>query len=136
MPKVWKKLAGCTALLAALIAVPAFATATAEMETGAIMKKLHGGKKGVHKQIKAALKDVDLAKIAPLAEEYEKLATELTKNEPTKGPKDSWETLTKKYLESATDLNKAAKGEDKAGVKAAFTKLDKSCGECHKVHQD
>lgn len=59
----------------------------------------------------------------------------LGKNEPPKGDKESWEKLTKSYLDTAKQLDKAAQAKEKSKAVVAHTKLTKMCMACHKAHK-
>lgn len=133
-------LAGATMLAAILMVLPsqsegAFPDEKAkDIET--IMKKLHGGKKGVHKVIAAASKgDPAWEDWAKLAKEYEELAGDLPKNKCPKGDEKSWKDKSEAYAKSAKDLNAAAGKKDKDAFLAAFGKLNGSCKACHDNHK-
>jgi hypothetical protein len=73
--------------------------------------------------------------IQPQTKEYADLAGSLGKYDPPKGSKDSWQTLTTAYAESAADLDKAAQGKNLPAAKAAHAKLNESCMKCHMQHR-
>jgi Cytochrome C' len=52
-----------------------------------------------------------------------------------KDPKD-WKLWTDEMKKAGMDLNKAAKAKDIKGVKAAATKIQSSCSNCHGVFRD
>ncbi|VTS02731.1 cytochrome c [Tuwongella immobilis] len=136
MRNLMTKIAGFLVLAAGVVVLPSLVVADGEIGTGKIMQKLHG-KKGIHKEIAKLTKsgEADYTKLAPLAKEYDDLATALTKNEPEVGDKASWTKLTKSYATDATALHTAADKKDDAGFKSAFGKLSKSCKACHDNHR-
>ena len=69
------------------------------------------------------------------AKEYAALASELGKNEPTKGDKGNWSKLTLAFAESAAGLDKGAHAKDKAQTKEALDSLGNSCMACHREHR-
>ncbi len=102
-----------------------------------IMKKINGGPKSISGKLKTALKSSkpDWSVIQEDTKEYVELSEALAKNEPKKGSKESWEKLSKGYLDHATALDEAAKKEDKAGVQAALKKAGATCKACHTAHK-
>ena len=54
---------------------------------------------------------------------------------PKKGSKESWEKLTAAWIESAGDLDEAARAKDLAAAKVAHDALKNSCKECHQAHR-
>jgi len=102
-----------------------------------IMTKAHKGGNSllftVGKELKAA--DPDWEEVQKKTKELVKLGTSLGKNEPSKGEKESWEKLTKLYLDTAKQLDKSAQAKEKSKAVAAQTKLTKMCAACHKAHK-
>ncbi len=103
----------------------------------AIMTKAHKGGDSliatVGKDLKAA--DPDWVDVQSKTKELVKLGSALGKNEPPKGEKESWEKLTKSYVDTAKQLDKAAQAKEKDKAVAAHTKLTKMCMTCHKAHK-
>ncbi len=102
-----------------------------------IMTKAHKGGdsliQGVGKGLKAAEPDWD--EVHKKTKELVKLGTSLGKNTPPKGEKESWEKVTKKYVDNAKALDEAVDQKDKAAAQDAHKKLSGSCMECHKAHK-
>jgi hypothetical protein len=67
--------------------------------------------------------------------EYARLAGELGKNEPPKGEKESWASLTLAWAEAATALDKASQAKDADAALDAHGKLAGSCMTCHRAHR-
>jgi cytochrome c556 len=102
-----------------------------------IMKKGHSGDSSLLGQLRAELKDdePEWTDIQKQTKELVTLGTALGKNDPPRGEADSWKELTKKYLDNAKDLNKAANSKDKKAAKSALAKVQGSCMGCHKAHK-
>jgi hypothetical protein len=98
-----------------------------------IMQKGHKGTDAFIGKIKSEAKEgkwdeaKDHAKALALFGEY------MGKNKPTKGDEKSWETLSKKYLESTKATLKAVEDKDAKAVEKALGTIN--CMECHKVHR-
>jgi cytochrome c556 len=93
-----------------------------------IMEKAHASKTGLRAKIGDEVKKQ--------AKEFVSLADALAKNEPPKGPKDSWQKLAKEYAEQVKELQKAVDKKDAKGVTAMNQKLNNNCMGCHDVHRD
>jgi hypothetical protein len=130
------------AIAAALAVVAAYGTTAGAQDDKTptikeIMIKAHKGGTSlvptIGKQLQAGRPDWDAiqAESKTLAE----LGVALGKNTPRKGGKESWETLTKSYNDSASALVTAAEGKDKAKATAAQRKLAASCMGCHNKHR-
>ncbi len=102
-----------------------------------IMKTLHG-KKGNLKAAQAEVKreSPDWAKVEKEAKVIVKYAGYLSKNDPPRGEKSSFEKLAKSYESHAKALEKAAKKEDLKGAREATKKLGASCKACHTAHKE
>jgi hypothetical protein len=102
-----------------------------------IMTKAHKGGNSLiqklGKELKAA--DPEWEAIQKQAKDLVKLGTSLGKNDPPKGEKDSWEKLTKEYLDNAKSLEKAANDKNKEKATESQKALSKSCMACHKAHK-
>ena len=68
--------------------------------------------------------------------EFVGLAESLGKNEPPKGDKTNWATLTRDYAANARSLDTAAQKKDSPGAIAAHGKLAGACATCHKAHRN
>ncbi|QVL34762.1 cytochrome c [Telmatocola sphagniphila] len=126
------------ALVACVLSFPIAQMSAADYaDTETIMKKVNGGKKGLHNQTKQALKasDVNWSDVSKLTKEYAKLAADLPKNKVEKGSKESWEKLAKAYSEEAAKLDKAATDKNLEAATAALGNLGKSCKACHDAHK-
>ena len=67
--------------------------------------------------------------------ELVKLGMSLGKNEPPKGTKQSWDKLTKSYVNTAKQLEAAVTAKEKIKAVTAHTKLTKMCMTCHQAHK-
>lgn len=127
-------------VLVAVFACVAMAPVWADDSPGIeeIMKKVNGKKAGLHGKLKEGLKagTPDWDKLAKNSEEYKKLIEGLGKNNPPKGEKSSWTKLTDKYKENAGKVNDSIGKKDKEAAMKALGAIEKSCGECHKLHQE
>jgi cytochrome c553 len=102
-----------------------------------IMNKAHKGGDSllatVGKDLKADKPDWD--DVQKLSKQLVELGTALGKNKPPKGDQDSWDKLTKEYVETANTLVAAADKKEKKDAAAAQAKLAGSCMACHKAHK-
>ncbi|HTU23230.1 MAG TPA: hypothetical protein VMG10_34670 [Gemmataceae bacterium] len=103
----------------------------------AIMTKAHKGGNSLIKTLEKDLKSAepDWKDDEKKAKELVKLGTALGKNMPPKGSKESWEKLTKSYVDTAKDLEAAVTAKEKKKAVTAHTKLTKMCAACHKAHK-
>ena len=122
---------------------PAAATAGAAGAGGVptisdIMQQVNKRKSGVHTEVGEALQaeSVDWAAVEPKTKNYAALADFLGKNDPPKGDKTSWESLTTAYAADAQTLHAAAEKKDKDAALAAHQKLSDSCMGCHRSHRE
>ena len=103
----------------------------------AIMTKAHKGGNSLlamlGKDLKAA--DPNWDDIHKKTKELVKLGTSLGKNVPPKGDKESWEKLTKSYLDTAKQLDAAVAAKENSKAVTAHSKLTKTCMACHKAHK-
>jgi hypothetical protein len=67
--------------------------------------------------------------------EYLNLAKAMSAQEPPRGSKDSWATLTRSFAESASDLDRSVQEKNKDGALAAHGSLSSSCMTCHREHR-
>ena len=102
-----------------------------------VMRKVNS-KMGLSKAVGKALRGdtVSWSDVEKQTKEIVEHIEDLGKNTPPKGSKESWEKLTKEYLENAKALNEAVKKKDKAKATEVMMKIGRSCGACHNVHQD
>jgi cytochrome c556 len=79
--------------------------------------------------------DLDWDEIQRETKEYAQYAEDLGKNDPPRGDKSSWASLTRAYAENAKQMDFSAQQKDRQGTQAAHKKLMDSCTACHKVHR-
>jgi cytochrome c556 len=129
-----RKISTLAAVLAASFVGVVFAADTPDIET--IMKKVNS-KKGLHNKVGAGLKEAspNWADLGKQMDEYKTLADALGKNEPPKGDKKSWETLSKAYAADAAKLHDAVAQKDAKAAGEAHAALSKSCKKCHDAHK-
>jgi hypothetical protein len=103
-----------------------------------IMEQVNRRKSGLHSEIGDSLQgeSIDWSVIEPKSKNYAALADFLGKNDPPKGDKASWESLTKAYAADAQSLHAAAEKKDKDSALAAHQKLSDSCMGCHRSHRE
>ena len=87
----------------------------------------------VAKELKA--EDTNWDDVKKDTKEIARLGALVGKNDPPKGEKDSWQTLTKAYAENTKALETAAAKMDKTAAQAASEKIGTSCTVCHKAHR-
>lgn len=102
-----------------------------------IMSKLHKGENPPITAVKKGLQaePPNWADVQKLTHDFAGLASSLSKNDPPKGDKSSWVSLTKAYADTAGELDKAAQKKDKGAALAAHGKLAAACANCHKTHR-
>ena len=102
-----------------------------------IMTKAHKGGNsllaGIRKELQAG--DPDWDDVHKKTTELVKLGTSMTRAQPTKGGKESWDTLTKGYLGFTKELDSAADKKDKDASLGALKKIGGSCKACHNAHK-
>ncbi len=118
------------------VAVGAFEDETPDTET--IMKALF--KKGQGKfnsalKTQVAASPTDWEALQKTTEEIAKNGKALAKNDPEKGPKESWAKLAGKFGDDTKALDDAADAKDLAKVKAAQKAIGGSCKACHDAHR-
>ena len=102
-----------------------------------IMTKAHKGGDSLIEKLDKELKE-DEPKwddIKKQTKELVELGTALGKAKPPKGEQESWDKLTKIYLDKAKELNEDAKKEDKKAAAADRKTLTTYCGACHGAHK-
>jgi hypothetical protein len=102
-----------------------------------IMTKAHKGGDSLIEKLGKELK-ADEPKwddIQKQSKELVDLGTALGKNKPPQGGQESWDKLTKKYLDEAKVLDEAAKKKNKTATADAQMTLKTYCADCHKVHK-
>ena len=102
-----------------------------------IMTKAHKGGDSLIGKLGAELKapEPEWATVQEQTKELVDLGTALGKNEPPRGDKESWEKLTKAYLDNAKDMEAAAEKKDKATTAADLMKVRGMCMKCHQAHK-
>ena len=130
------------ALAAALIGLAAawsqlIAEDDTEPSIKEIMTKAHKGGKSLLSTVGGDLKSAEpnWDDVQTKAKELVKLGKSLGKNDPPKGDKESWEKLTKSYVDTAKQLDDAAQAKEKSKAVTAHSKLTKMCAACHKAHK-
>ncbi|MFI5457856.1 MAG: cytochrome c, partial [Isosphaerales bacterium] len=106
--------------------------------TKQIMVKLNGREPGaLTKAIGKALEADSPAweTIGPQTQEYARLAAAMSKNDPTRGSKESWAKLATAFATTAEALNKAAQAKDRDAALEAHGIINGSCMECHREHR-
>jgi cytochrome c556 len=103
----------------------------------AIMEKVGKGPTALQGSLGAALKQPEPAweTIQSKSKEYSVLASELGKNDPVRGDKQSWSKLTLAFADTASELDKAAEAKDMEKTKGALDSLGSSCMACHRMHR-
>jgi len=101
-----------------------------------VMRKVNG-KAGLQKAVGKALTSdmIDWADVQKKTKEMLEHVEALGKNTPEKGTKDSWQKLTKSWLDSAKKVDEAAKKKDKDETMKALTALQGACRTCHSAHK-
>jgi cytochrome c556 len=74
-------------------------------------------------------------KISEKTGAWVKAAEDLGKNKPKKGTAESWEKLTKKFVDDAKALDTAAGKKEAEKLLAALKPLETSCKGCHPSHK-
>lgn len=102
-----------------------------------IMTKAHKGADSLIETIGKELKadDPSWDDVVKNSKELATLGTALSKNDPPKGEKESWEKLTKLYQTNSKALVAAAEKKDKKDAAASHMKLKMMCGTCHTAHK-
>src|SRR5262245_12877927 len=114
------------------------AAAGGTMTISDIMQQVNKRKGGIHSDVGEALRaePIDWAGVQAKTSEYARLAAMLGANDPPKGDKPSWESLTKTYADNAKALHAAAEKSDKDGALGVHRTLQQSCMQCHKAHKE
>ena len=100
-----------------------------------IMKATHAGDKALKAKVTKAAKAKDWETVETAAKEWVKHAEALSKTKATKGEAESWTKLTASYEKSVKDLEAGAEKKNAKAVNAAMSKINASCGACHKLHK-
>jgi hypothetical protein len=102
-----------------------------------IMGKAHKGDDSLIEKLGKELKDdkPEWEIIQKQSKELLELGTALGKNTPPKGDKESWEKLTKKYVEIATILEGAAEKKELKKAQSAQAGIKTMCAMCHPLHK-
>jgi cytochrome c556 len=101
-----------------------------------VMRKVNS-KAGLSKAVGKALTSdmIDWADVQKKTKEMLEHVEALGKNTPEKGTKESWEKLTKSWLDSAKKVDEAAKKKDREETSKALTALAGACRTCHSAHK-
>lgn len=75
--------------------------------------------------------------IQPQTKEFAELAASLSKYDPPKGSKDSWEKLTASFSKEAAALDHAAAAKNKDEALGVYSRLsdNQTCKACHQAHK-
>jgi len=119
----------------------AFSAALAEARKEDKAKSIHDimetahGEDGLKDQVSAANKAKKLEDAKKPAEEWAKLAADLSKNKPPLGEADSWKRLSTAYEKQVKALAAAVKDDKPEDVGKALRAINASCVGCHKSHK-
>lgn len=102
-----------------------------------IMHRIGEGPGALHGQVGQAIEAdaPDFEAIKPWTKEYLELAVALQKTSPKRGSADAWNAQTERFVQAASELDKAVQGSDKSGATAAHATLGQSCMACHQAHR-
>ncbi len=102
-----------------------------------IMKKAHGGRTSLY-----AIAWNDIHHEPPNWErarknlaEMVRLCSQLTKSEPPKGSKESWQKFVQLYLDNAKVVQENLEKTNAAESRTSYDKLLKTCKMCHDAHK-
>jgi cytochrome c556 len=100
------------------------------------MKAVHS-EDGIKDKISELLKEPkpDWDAVVKSSTEWVSLATDMTKDTPKKGSKESWDKLAGKWLTDAKALESAAEKKELAAANKALKSLGSSCKGCHGPHK-
>src|SRR3954454_12369739 len=131
---------GAVAVVVTSLAYQQSSQAGAQAESPTIkdvMNKLHKGANSPLTQLKGdlAAPSPDWDAIQKKTKDFVILGASLAKNDPPKGDKASWKSLSESYFADAKALDDAASAKNKAAAQAAHKKLSASCKSCHGVHK-
>lgn len=125
-------------LVAGMVSEPAGAADKEKSSTiKEIMGTLHKGGKAPFAALKTALKSdsPNWGHVRKETKLYASCSAGLTKNDPPKGDKESYQKLAKAFASNARALDEAAKKEDLNSARDSFKKIGSSCAACHKSHK-
>jgi hypothetical protein len=108
-----------------------------ELSIKEIMNKAHGGRQSLY-----AIVWNDLHRDPPnwprsgknLAE-MTRLCSLLTKREPPRGTRESWESMVRLYLDNAKAVQENLEKEDVVASRKTYDQLLKTCKVCHNAHK-
>src|SRR4051812_36809458 len=103
----------------------------------AVMQKLHKGADSPLNTLKTQLKSEspNWTKVQEESKDLVILGASLAKFAPPRGEAASYKKLATNYYNHAKAVDDAAQKQDAAATKAALTKLNASCKECHSAHK-
>jgi hypothetical protein len=104
---------------------------------GQIMFQIGRGPRALTGSLDKALKSdkPDWDSIQTFAKELKKLTSDLTKLDPPRGSKESWQQLTVAFSDAAGALDEAAQAKDLEAARKADDLLNGSCMKCHNEHK-
>lgn len=129
---------GVLALAAVVIPrVPRVDAQSPASSTKEVMVKLHKGENPPIVVLKKQLQSEapPWGDIQKRTQEFAAMTAGLSKNDPPKGDKASWQALAKSYADNARALDASAQKKDKAAALAAHAQLAGACNNCHNVHR-
>jgi len=108
-----------------------------ELSIKDIMKKAHKGEECLVSEVSVALHqdEPEWQATQKNVAELIRLGNMLTKKEPPKGSKDSWEQLTQGYVDRAKIVHDKLEQKDLPASRTAFDSLLETCKGCHLVHK-
>jgi Cytochrome C' len=131
--KSWKLMLG---VFTSLVVLGGLGAAIPHGDLEEIMEK--GFKKGgLRHQISTEI-DKDKPNWTDIQKKSKELATmcdKMCKEKQPQGEAESWKKLTESLAKQASSLTSAAEKKDLANAKAAITKINGSCKECHDAHR-
>lgn len=100
----------------------------------ALFKKGAGSKSAILKSQSEA-SPTDWPAIQKTTKEIAELGLALGKNDPEKGDKASWKTLTGKFARDTAALDESARAKNLASLRAAQKSIGGTCKSCHNAHR-
>ncbi len=93
------------------------------------------GKKGLVAQLGTAAKAEKWDDAKKIGEQLKKFGSDLGKNTPEKGSKESWAKLSEKFDKQMSAIAKGADEKDGKAIADAAKAFGGSCKACHDAHQ-
>jgi hypothetical protein len=139
MRRTWGVAAGVTAVVAGLVLLGRLSGADEpkDLPIKVIMTKAHKGGDSLIGKLAVELRgdEPEWALIQKQTRELIELGTALSRATPPKGKKESWDRLTKAYVENAKEMNAAAQKKDQEPTSARLKTLTGMCAKCHGQHK-